>query len=82
MDSYHRQPEHKDCHSGRDCEFCFRIDPNFSKRSPVDRWVQGEFGNFAGSHVSENGYVQHRLLEIAMKRAQMAVDRVELARTA
>jgi len=67
MDLYHRQIQRRDSRVGRDCKFCSQFDPEFSKRSPIDRWV--EVDDSATSHISENGHVRHRLFEIARKRA-------------
>jgi hypothetical protein len=70
MDSYHRHVHHSDVRTGRDCQFCARLDPDFSKRSPVDRWVTDKPGDSARSHLSENGHIRHRIFELAAKRAQ------------
>lgn len=67
MDLYHRQIQRRDSRAGRDCKFCSQFDPEFSKRSPIDRWV--EIDDSATSHISENGHIRHRLFEIARKRA-------------
>ena len=67
MDSYHRQIQRRDPRSGRDCQFCSQFDPDFAKRNPIDRWV--DVGDSANSHLTENGHVQHRIFEIARKRA-------------
>jgi hypothetical protein len=70
MDSYHRQPHHREQPGGRDCNFCAAVDPNFAKRNPMDRWVHGDLHDSATSHMSENGHVLHLMFEIARKRAQ------------
>ncbi|HWX92344.1 MAG TPA: hypothetical protein VNY29_06900 [Terriglobales bacterium] len=76
MDSYHRHLHHSDARIGRDCQFCARFDPDFSKRHPVDRWVHDKPEDSAMSHLSENGHIRHRIFEIAVKRAQgMAASR-------
>lgn len=69
MDSYHRQPRRSEQPTGRDCQFCAALDPNFVKRSPVDRWVHGHPMDSAVSHVSENGHVLHLIFEITRKRS-------------
>ena len=68
MDAYHRQIHPRDSRAGRDCQFCQSFDPDFSKRDPMDRWVELE--DSAKSHISENGHVRHRLFEIARRRAE------------
>ena len=67
MDSYHRQIPPRDSRVGRDCKFCSQFDPEFNKRNLLDRWV--EMDDSANSHLTENGHVQHRLFELARKRA-------------
>jgi hypothetical protein len=68
MDSYHRKPRRSEQPTGQDCQFCAALDPNFSKRNPVDRWVLGYPVDSAVSHVSENGHVLHLMFEIARRR--------------
>ena len=70
MDSYHRQIRRTEQPTGRDCQFCAALDPNFKKRNPVDRWVLGHPQDSAISHVSENGHVLHLMFEIARKRSR------------
>jgi hypothetical protein len=72
MDSYHRQPHRKEQPDGRDCPFCAAVDPNFSKRIPIDRWIHGGLEDSATSHLSENGHVYHLMFKIAKKQAQAA----------
>ena len=47
MDLVHRKPQHADTRTGRDCGFCHRLDPEFSKRKPMDRWVVRELDDTA-----------------------------------
>jgi hypothetical protein len=70
MDAYHRQQLHKDYRTGRDCQFCLRVDPDFAKRNPIDRTVQEDLEDSAASHLSENGHVRHRISEISRLRKQ------------
>lgn len=74
MDSYHRKPQENDSRTGRDCQFCLQMDPEFAKRVPIDRWVQGKLEDSASSHLSENGYVRHRIFEIAARRSQRPME--------
>ena len=69
MDSYHRQIRHSEQPTGRDCQFCATLDPNFKERNPMDRWVQGHPMDTAISHVSENGHVLHLIFEIARRQS-------------
>jgi len=82
MDSYHRKPQDKDFRTGRDCRFCLKMDPDFAKRIPIDRWVQGKLEDSASSHLSENGYIRHRIFEIVAKRAQGPLAGLELTKSA
>ena len=42
-------------------------DPEFEKRTPLDRLVRSERNDTATAHMSENGYVKHRLLEMDVR---------------
>ena len=64
MDLVHRKPQHGDTRAGRDCGFCHRLDPEFSQRKLVDRWVVNELDDTASAHLTEDGYVKHRMLEM------------------
>jgi len=50
----------------RDCKFCRQSDPDFEKRNPMDKLVCGK-QDTATAHMSENGYVKHRILEIEVR---------------
>ena len=67
MDSLHRNPQPQETRTGRDCPFCKEFDPGFRKRDPIDRLVCAERGETAASHMTENGEIKHRLLEIRMR---------------
>ena len=71
MDLFHRklQGKGKDTPSGRDCRFCYRIDPDFTKRDPLDRLVQWQLDDTAAAHLTEDGYVKHRIAELLEKHA-------------
>jgi len=81
MDPYHRKLDGKDTRIGRDCEFCFYTDPNFAKRNPMDRMVVSKLEDTAAAHLTEDGYVKHRIAELLKKRAAGYVDSV-LAKSA
>jgi hypothetical protein len=59
----------RDSRSGRLCEFCRTADPDFARRSPIDQFVAGEGNNSASGHLTENGYVKHRLTELRRRIA-------------
>jgi hypothetical protein len=64
MDRLHRKPQHEETRTGRDCRFCQRSDPDFGKRDPMDRLVSSELNDSAAAHMTEDGYVKHRMLEV------------------
>ena len=66
MDSLRRNPQPQETRTGRDCPFCKEFDPGFRKRDPIDRLVR-EQNDTSASHLSVNGEIKHRLLEIRMR---------------
>jgi hypothetical protein len=69
MDLFHRRAEHSDSRSGRDCRFCSTMDPDFTSRRPMDRIVVHKLEDSASAHLTEDGYVKHRIAELMKKRA-------------
>lgn len=67
VDTFHRNPHHRDTPTGRDCQFCQSFDPAFGKRTPMDKLVYGELNDDATAHMTEDGYVRHRILEIRVR---------------
>ena len=67
MDLFHRKSQGKDTPTGRDCQFCYRVDPDFTKRDLMDRLVL--LNDSAAAHLTEDGYVKHRIAELLKKRA-------------
>lgn len=53
-----------DTRSSRPCEFCCQHDPNFPTRRPLDQMVISTRKAIASSHLTEDGYVRHRILEL------------------
>jgi hypothetical protein len=53
-----------DTRSGCLCEFCKRLDPFFPKRRPIDQMVASNRKHTASAHLTEDGYVRHRMLEV------------------
>jgi hypothetical protein len=68
MDRIHLRPR-PDTRTGRDCRFCKDSDPEFQNRTPIDRLVVSKQDDTAAAHMTENGYVRHRLLEIEVRLA-------------
>jgi len=81
MDLFHRKSLGKDTPTGRDCQFCYRVDPDFIKRDPMDRLVLSKLDDTAAAHLTEDGYVKHRIAELMKKRALGAID-TRLAKSA
>lgn len=53
-----------DTKSSRPCEFCKEFDPQFRTRQPIDQMVISTRKAVASSHITEDGYVRHRILEL------------------
>ena len=53
-----------DARSSRPCEFCRELDPHFHARKPLDQMVCSSRKPVASSHLTEDGYVRHRILEL------------------
>jgi hypothetical protein len=68
MDLFHREPLSRDIPIGRDCQFCYRADPYFGKRDPMDRLVLSNLDDTASAHITEDGYIKHRIAELMKKR--------------
>src|SRR5579862_7683201 len=69
VDLYHRRPQHTDSRNGRECGFCAKMDPNFNSRRTIDRMVVHKQDDTASAHLTEDGYVRHRIAELMKKRA-------------
>lgn len=50
--------------SGRLCEYCQELDPQFLERHPLDQMVAANRQHTASAHLTEDGYVRHRRLEL------------------
>ncbi len=81
MDLFHRESLGKDTRTGRECKFCSVLDPNFGKRDPLDRLVVSNLSDTAAAHLTEDGYVRHRIAELEKKRASGKFD-IVLAKSA
>lgn len=81
MDLFHRESLGKDTPTGCDCQFCYRNDPDFSKREPMDRLVASQLDNTAAAHLTEDGYIKHRLAELT-QRLGAAPGEMELLKSA
>lgn len=50
--------------SSRPCEFCKELDPQFPHRHPLDQMVGVSRKSTASAHLTEDGYVRHRIVEL------------------
>ena len=82
MDLFHRTSKGKDTRTGRDCEFCCHVDPDFSQRDPMDRLVLSQLDDSAAAHLTEDGYVRHRIAELVMKKRGSAYVGTQFAKSA
>jgi hypothetical protein len=53
-----------DSRSSRPCEFCQELDPLFPHRRPLDQMVASSRKASASAHLTEDGYVRHRVIEL------------------
>lgn len=67
MDRFHRAVN-IESPSGRPCQFCKIMDPDFSRRTSSDQMVRDR--DTAIAHITENGHVRHRLLELRSKMSE------------
>lgn len=51
--------------SNRPCEFCQELDPQFPHRHPLDQVVCASRKSTASAHLTEEGYVRHRIAELS-----------------
>lgn len=59
-----------DTRSSRPCEFCKELDPQFRTRAAVDQMVATSRKATASAHLTEDGYVRHRILELRQMTAR------------
>lgn len=68
MDLHRPVPANQiDPQSGNLCEFCRTFDPAFASRKTVDQLVLGRENYTAWAHLTEEGHVRHRLIELRLK---------------
>jgi hypothetical protein len=64
--SFHRDHPFTEHPNTRTCRFCAERDPNFARRKTEDRLVRHNAADVASSHISEDGHVLHRIMEVTM----------------
>lgn len=68
MDLHRPVPANQiDPQTGNPCEFCRAFDPSFHHRKPLDQLVVGRENYTAWAHLTEEGHVRHRLIELRRK---------------
>jgi hypothetical protein len=65
MDQFHREITKGDTLTARVCGFCQTADSDFIRRATLDQLVHGS--DSAAHHLTENGHVHHRLLELVAR---------------
>src|SRR5258708_38697950 len=63
----HRDPaviSRFDTRSSRPCEFSREFDPQFPERRPLDQMAATTRKPIPSAHLTEDGYVRHRMLEL------------------
>ena len=68
-------PQKIDPRSGRLCQYCKKLDPNFDRRNSLDQLVSDTGSDTAWGHLTEDGHVHHRLLELSIKLGVEGADR-------
>jgi hypothetical protein len=63
-----------DTRSSRLCEFCRDLDPHFLVRNPQDQMVGSTRKAVASAHLTEDGYVRHRILELRRISARVPAN--------
>lgn len=63
-----------DTRSSRPCEFCQELDPQFPHRRPLDQMVATTRKATASAHLTEDGYVRHRILELRRINSHVPVN--------
>ena len=61
---YHRQSGKQDTRNSRSCSFCQQADPDFSQRRAADQAVLCGHSDSAAAHVTEEGFLRHRMVEL------------------
>jgi len=71
MDGFHRERQ-PHTRTARPCSFCTQSDPDFARRRPWDQLVKDR--DAASGHLTEEGHVRHRVLELSLKMADYQRD--------
>lgn len=58
--------------AGKPCSFCQEKDPQFAQRPALDQLVAGG-QHCAHAHVTEDGYIRHRMVELGELKVRFQV---------
>ena len=73
MDFVHREKQISNTITSRECQFCSRMDPDFPNRNPVDKLIHSRSHETASAHLTEEGHVRHRILEVKERMKKLNV---------
>ena len=68
---YHRKATKHETRSARICSFCQLSDPAFGSRKAVDQMILCGMLESARAHVTEEGFLRHRMAELRLMAARM-----------
>lgn len=68
---YHRKSSKHDTRSAHPCAFCQLSDPDFSARKAVDQMIVCGQTESARAHLTEEGFLRHRMAELRHLAARM-----------
>jgi hypothetical protein len=68
-----------DVRSSRPCEFCRQLDSQFHRRRPLDQMIACSRQAVASAHLTEDGYVKHRIMELARRASPPASNETLVA---
>jgi len=74
MDLFHRKSEGSDTRTGHDSPFCLHTAPLPAKPTPTDPLVTSQRDDTPSGHLTEDGYVNHRLAELLRKRSGLTLE--------
>ena len=68
---YHRKPGKQDTRNARPCAYCQQTDNDFLQRRSSDQMVVCGLRDVASAHLTEEGFLRHRMLELRILAARL-----------
>lgn len=68
---YHREANKHEIRSSHLCAFCQLSDPGFTARKTVDQMILCGMRESARAHVTEEGFLRHRMAELRLLAARL-----------